>query len=72
MSVCVRAHGLMTVLSAESGTQEGISRHCISKNQPLEIESRLLLMRRVPLVCADVCGIGLGLTPHTCFLRHAP
>lgn len=55
MHVCVRVRGLMTALSAESGTQEGISRHCISKAQPLETRGRVFLMRGGTGVC--VCAV---------------
>lgn len=44
LSECVCVRCLMTALSAESGTQEGISRHCISKAQPLETQGRVFLM----------------------------
>lgn len=44
LSECVCVRCLMTVLSAASGTQEGISRHCISKAQPLETQGRVFLM----------------------------
>lgn len=54
--VCVPVHGLMTAMSAESGTQEGISRHCISKAKPLETQDRVFLMRGGTGVCAGVCG----------------
>lgn len=44
LSECVCVRCLMTALSAARGTQEGISRHCISKAQPLETQGRVFLM----------------------------
>lgn len=55
ISECVCGRCLMIVLSAPSRTQEGISRHCISKAQPLETQGRVFLMSGGTGVLVRLC-----------------
>ena len=74
--VCVPVRGLMTAMSAESGTQEGISRHCISKAKPLETQDRVFLMRGGTGVCVCWCVwecVVFGLAAeYTYFVKKQP
>lgn len=70
--MCVCVHGLMTVLSAESETQEGISHHCISKALSLKIQGRVFLNERgIGCVCWCVCSDLAG-SYSVCIFRYAP
>lgn len=69
--VCVHVRGLMIALSAEIGTQEGISRHCISKALPLETQGRVFLMRGGTGMCVCVLGSVFGWVTVYAFL-HTP